>query len=439
MNSELEDPNNHVPRVSAEDDWDETVGFRSDFKTSLPPRRSEKVSVPRLKSQQETGGDDEPRLLLVEFDAEDEDGAKGETEGWEPKKVISEKRSHRGFEVNRIGSAQGGRPVMEKSGLLNLGPLVRVGETGEVAEDVEVIKGRIVCGERGDWGAWRRGSTLRWMVYGGVCVVVLVLFAVVAGEMIRDGNPEAEPPDFGLVEVADQDEGGLEGDDGALFFAKRFVEAKALYGRFAAAVSVEELESLIYDYGGFVEELRLNWQPLGGRRDWQAGDDCFWTVDERAGLFFARLDGMDSKRRPFSAFFRKEDGRMKVDWKATVGYGSDSFKRLARGEGDASELRVWLSEGDFHTFSMPESEYRAFWLASPDESETLWGYSRRGSEMDGKLMASFTAGSFIDKQVRSARVILALERGREDSLPNQWMIRDLLHIGWIGDYKPRGD
>jgi len=120
-----------------------------------------------------------------------------------------------------------------------------------------------------------------------------------------------------------------------------------------------------------------------------------------------------------------------LDWKATTGYGTATFGELARNQGDAKEIRARIQSSRFYTAIYPEAEYQSYQLVSPDASEAVWGYTRRGEAADSLLGKLFWSGEILDNSVEQKKVTVRLERGPAGSLPNQWQIAEMLHNEWL--------
>jgi hypothetical protein len=120
-----------------------------------------------------------------------------------------------------------------------------------------------------------------------------------------------------------------------------------------------------------------------------------------------------------------------MDWKATTGYGTATFGELAQGAGDGSEIRGTISPDSFHTAAWPESDYQSYQLLAPSGRTSLWCYAKRTDAVGIELGGYFASGEVLIESPDKKKVTVRLARGPDDSLPNQWLIEEMLHIDWI--------
>ena len=122
-----------------------------------------------------------------------------------------------------------------------------------------------------------------------------------------------------------------------------------------------------------------------------------------------------------------------MDWKATTGHSSADYSLLKKGEGDGAEIRAILSPGDFHTFTLPEGEFRSYRLTAPDREENIWAYTKLGGAIDEKLSSQFIPSQLTGEAIAEVPVVLVLVRGPAQSLPNQWIISKVLSLNWLDE------
>ena len=284
---------------------------------------------------------------------------------------------------------------------------------------------------RGEWGVKKSNVSFRWMLFTGLGVVGLVVGAVILNRPSAGGNARERSmfsqisPDETLTSSPNDDSGMmamlLDGQD----------EAKRIFAKYATAESTGHFIGSVHRGEEMAELIGRNWEPLGLQPEWRPEDGAVWTVSEHEGLRYGTLAGRFPDFTPFNAIFRQGEDGLKMDWKATVGYSSADFGTLTKGLGDASEIRVWLSPADFHTYPLPEGTFRSFRLASPDGQENLWGYVKLGGELDTKLFAVFMPSEITGEARAQMPVILSLGRGPDESLPNQWMITKVVQLSWL--------
>ena len=188
---------------------------------------------------------------------------------------------------------------------------------------------------------------------------------------------------------------------------------------------------IIRDAATLKPVLRQRWEPVRIPRDWKPEADAGWIVKELADHPCGILSGHLPDNSRFEAYFTGDNNRLLLDWKATTAYGSATFKDLEQGRGDGSEIRGKISLTDYYSQAFPESDYQAYRFASPDGDHNIWCYAARDSAAASGLARELNAGPILEKSTDSSRVTLALDRGPEEALPNQWLVRDLLQIDWV--------
>jgi hypothetical protein len=146
---------------------------------------------------------------------------------------------------------------------------------------------------------------------------------------------------------------------------------------------------------------------------------------------YAFMSGSRPDFSPFQMFFVRENQRLLVDWEATEGLCSHPFRQLQDPALKEAVVRVVASPTRYYSAAFPESRYRASQLVMRDKESYLWGYAPLGSPAERQLSAIFQRGMIVNEQVRAEPVRLKLVRGEEGGQPNQWVIADMLHKGWV--------
>jgi len=305
--------------------------------------------------------------------------------------------------------------------------------SGESEEDIARSRRRFVRGERGDWGDEKGHGSFRWMAYTGIGVILLVVLTVFLSQKLGR-KPDRESDKSQFSQLAPEEESGVETDEdpGMLeMLTNSQDKAKEIYARYATAKTPGELSGCLYHDAETMPLLTDRWQPLGAKAGWQPGDETLWTVMDRDGVRYGVLEGGDADFTGFTAVFRKDGESLKMDWKASSGYGTATFEEMNKGGGDGSEIRATISRAEFYTFSLPEEKYHSFRLMAPDGNSTLWVYTESGSETDGELLKLFIPSQITGDAQNEAQVTLSLTPGPGESLPNQWLISDLVRLSWL--------
>ncbi|MDE0836262.1 MAG: hypothetical protein OSA84_07915 [Akkermansiaceae bacterium] len=474
MNPDLDDPNNHVPPISDGDDWDDLDDVSERTRMGLPPRRVDRGLPPKkdqrgaqvnrhtptLKLEQEgrydplksKDGSDQVKGDQVNDDESGEPEGKRKVYGKSRKADVAKKPA------TGLGEAAKNEPIEARIELppAKDGKRFRVHEidpendplvgrphrqtpkVGSIASDdhdeIGQQRRRFVRGERGDWGGKAGAGSVKWMILTGIGVLGLVVLAVVLSQTPdRKGNRR----DQSFYSQLTPAEAEVQDDSDDLKSLEVLTssedEAKSIFATFASAKTADELMAIVYEPERNRELIVGKWKPLGMKSGWMPGDDSIWKVLDRYGTRHAILDGRLSDFTNFSAFFRESADGLKLDWKATISYASADFGDLKKGEGDASEVRTWLSLADFYTFAFPEERYRSFRIMSPERNLNLWGYVAKASELDQKLQKLFLPSPITGESQSEIQVILRLGLREEESLSNQWLIEDLVSLNWLDE------
>ncbi|MFD2257911.1 hypothetical protein ACFSSA_14615 [Luteolibacter algae] len=296
---------------------------------------------------------------------------------------------------------------------------------------------QFVAGERGDWGEQQGGRSAGWMIYTGIGVISLIVLSVILSQ--KFGKTEVRESDKSLysqLEIADEIPEaamGTEMEDSKQIELLNISQknGQELYARYAKAESVADFADFMFDRTHVEPIAKAAWSPVETRSDWKVDDSARWFVADEDGNHYAMMSGRNDDFSEFTAFFQIEGGELKLDWKATAAYSSASYEDLKEGKGDPGEIRGYLSKADFFTFALPEEKFHSFRLMSPNRLHTVWIYSEIDSELDQKLVKMFGISPITGQAQNEVQLTLSLERGPAESLPGQWMIKDLTGLSWM--------
>jgi len=273
-----------------------------------------------------------------------------------------------------------------------------------------------------------------WIAGAGAGVILIVVAAIFLRYGGRGGGAPGEQSGFSNITPERIDkEVGFKGDKVLHSLLNGEVRAKSIFATYATSKSVGNFIGMVYKAEKNGEIIAGRWKPLGMVSEWKPDDNCRWIVMEEEGIEFGVLSGFLANSSGFRAVFRLEGDSMKMDWKATTGYCSADYSELKQGLGDGLEIRAILSPGDFHIFALSEDEYRCFKLLAPDRQEKVWGYTRLNGADDVLLHTQFLPGQLTGEMRSEIPVLLVLERGRTESLPNQWMISKVVRLSWLDE------
>jgi hypothetical protein len=283
------------------------------------------------------------------------------------------------------------------------------------------------AGEGRDWGEVQR-HPVRWILGMGGAVTVLIVAVFLLLPLINSTNAPTRDPNALVLTVEEEEEViGMEALDQML---AQLPDAMQIFRAYAQAVLVDDVVPLIKNGKSMEETLRRHWKPLGIPSSWTPDANSAWSVLELAGRPYGLLEGDLPEHRRFTAYFTRQNGRLVMDWKATVAFGTATFSRLAEGKGDASEIRGEISAADYYNAVWPEDQYRSFRLTSPDGETSIWCYLRIGDAAEAGLAPLFQQGEILGESVGSLKTTLSLVRGAPESLPNQWLIGEMLRTDW---------
>lgn len=470
MNSDFQDPNNHAPPVSDEDDWAELENAAGDGSSrSLPPKRSQKdgkqvtgaagfSTVNRIASKLRIGVGEAPDQEQDEGISEvREEGVSGASAKKNPrkraKKSVSpsevssnKKRKSKAVEAEDLKKEEHEERIVLPPQDVRRFQVKEIGsedsmffskpDAAKIATDKTSSRGKSGKGRRwgrdsvtGDWGSGGVGVNFKWIVLSGLGAMgLVVLFVLLSVTGAEDNEQKREQSYFSKFEV----EAAGEGEEAeAELLEKNKSRAMEIYEIFSRATDAAALTGILYNEEAILPLVSGNWQPEGQAKDLEGGDSLEWVVEKAEEKKYGVLEGKLQGFEQFRAVYRVNDGDLKLDWKATVGYGTAGFEELEKGAGDGGEIRGILSKADFYTFSYPEADWSCYRFTSPSEAKILWVYTQRGGDIDDRISKEFTPSEITGQSFNEVDATLSIKPGNEDSLPNQWEIMEFLTVGWM--------
>ena len=335
--------------------------------------------------------------------------------------VRRESKSIRVYEINPQRSVE--NQTQKK-------PFVLRNKKGKRASNEALMKRRnIKSDELKSLGLTNVRPTLTWIIGAGAVAILILVGAMLFIGYRQDSkrtsdyrynnesNKTSEPKVVRLIDKL------LNAED----------QAKDIFMKYATSKSVDDFMDVIYLTDKNIGLVTKTWQPMGGRESWRIQVDYTWTVSEDKNVPFGILNCLLPDYSNFFMIFRQEGDELKIDWKATTAHSSASFSELNQGQGEADEIRAIISPADFYTFSMPETEFRCYRLASSDNEQYIWAYTKINSSSDSKLAAGFISSQLTGVPLLEIAAVLVLERGSDDSLPNQWIVSDVVRMSWLDE------
>lgn len=277
------------------------------------------------------------------------------------------------------------------------------------------------------WSMNERMS-LWWVLAGVTCVMLVGYFLVQAIDRVKRGEQLSSPDrvDY-TIDLEDAPIAALVSRSGDML------------------PEVETILATIIEADGDppAELLRGGEASLAKRQEWRArtNGSARYEVKTNRELHAAAigdtgyllLTGIDPDHLQAVAYFvEEEDGRYLFDWEASEGY-CELLPSDVHHLNDDNErvMRVVISIGNYYSPAFPEDEYQCYAfhnLPNQTDEKYLWGFAKRDSPEDRRLMASYE-----DPDVRGTerRVTLKVRRGPADSLKNHVEIVEYLHTDWL--------
>lgn len=404
MNSSLLDPNNHVPAVSPDDGWGDAEGISPATATGaahvLPPRRT---VMDRPSTAATTVAESGQTGLRIGSNV-----LRGEP-----------KDSPQRLEVQEIS-----------------GTVVRLDQQVPAPQKVprqltfherpaRDASSKKSPDESLQWGIARRRPT-HWLLGAGAAVATIVVLAMMLLPAINAPNaPRAAPDAAPFVEEK------IEGIEAMNRLLAKQPEALQIFRPYATATRINEILPLLRDGDALKATLQAHWRPLEISKAWEPAADSVWTVLDVPRHPCGMLQGTFPDHSTFTAFFTNDGNQLQLDWKATTAFGTATFGQLASNQGDPAEIRGEISCAEYYSDIFPEVDYQSYRLIAPDGATSIWCYARRGGAADESIAPLLHRDETGGDLPRTRRISLRLERGPTGALPNQWSIREMLHIDWV--------
>ncbi len=280
-------------------------------------------------------------------------------------------------------------------------------------------------GEAREWGSSKKQSIF-WMLGAGVVVAALIIVAIMALPFINKPNaarPHSGQPEWVVETMAD----GQALSD----MLARQAEAVSVFRKYAHASSAEEVLPLVREPEAVADLIRAKHRPPNDPADQRPPRIRTWGARENQSLTYGILTGTLPDYSEFETYFTVADGRLVMDWKASIAHGTADFSELAQNRGNPAEIRGWIEPMDFYNQVYPEESFQSYQLRSPDREKIIWVYARRGSDTHARLKALLKGGYILEGRKDPGKVTVRLAPGPAYSLPNQWALVELLHKEWI--------
>jgi hypothetical protein len=401
MPSHQYDPSAKMPEVASGDSW-------GDPEDDLPNQTIRPATLPQKRQR-------------VDHSANDDPAAKGILIEPSPTSVFVLNPQDR-LHIREI-SSEITRLVPEDE------PATKVVRQYTFREKPAVLSPKEISIQREEgWGRVSK-NTKKWVIGIGLTTFALVTFSLLSLPKLNSKNAPRLDAKSGAYVVEDNND---RLDNKTLKnWQNRKTEVMSTFSYYARATTLDELFPLVVENSASREALRDHWRPLDLPENYFPSKDSPWNTVLLDGQLVGLLEGTFPNGSPFEAYFVNQGDRLKIDWKATSVFGTANFKQLRDGIGDGSEIRGTITNSSFYTAIWPEADFQSYCLTYPGVEISIWCYARRGDASFQALAPVFSKGLIIDNSSNSQNVTLNLVRGASSALPNQWLIREILHLNWL--------
>lgn len=278
------------------------------------------------------------------------------------------------------------------------------------------------------WGSAKKFSS-RWIAGISIGIATLVIAAISLLPLINRSNSVPASQDHPSSVAAVESAPGL--SDAYDDLITRPDEAMKIFGRFMTAPLVDDFLPVIRNRIAVEPLIRSSQRVPLISKQWTPEEDSMWGVHQSKETQFARLIGKLPDDSEFYGYFVLEDRHLLLDWKATTGYGTATFKELAQNQGNPAEIRGTLRPSEYYSIVFPEDMFQCYLFDGPDQEDVIWCYTRHGTSVDREIQTLFVGGAILKNTLKPRKVTLRLERAPDGAFPNQWLIEELLHNDWI--------
>ncbi|MGJ8696555.1 MAG: hypothetical protein ACSHYF_09570 [Verrucomicrobiaceae bacterium] len=155
---------------------------------------------------------------------------------------------------------------------------------------------------------------------------------------------------------------------------------------------------------------------------------------EKRGYLVIR--GKREDEESFEAFFVHEDGKVLLDWDATMAWSEVSFPDLVMNRPrNAVIVRGLIEKKAAYDTENRRVQYSGYRLTSPTGEEFIFASvpltSDRAESMDEELKTILNYGRWIGELRMDKQVTLRIQYGNEQGVGSRFEIVDVLHEGWV--------
>ena len=230
-------------------------------------------------------------------------------------------------------------------------------------------------------------------------------------ETEKKSNKESETISELLIEI-----GAKELHSRATTALKSFLDAKDVKSRIQYCRDSQRVQPLMESYYS-----KHDSGPISYRRFSTVGDA---ETGPLQGFYLLKISFPDFSIQP--VVMGLENGKMVIDWESFVGYSEMSLSEFINNKPKEPRMfRLHARPDDYFNFQFNEKEYRCLYLRNPTDTKSVYGYIKKGEEVDEKLSRIAESGKSINF------IIVNLQYPDEPGGKTQVIINDIIASGWL--------
>lgn len=227
----------------------------------------------------------------------------------------------------------------------------------------------------------------------------------------KKSNKESETISELLLEV-----GAKELHSIATTALKSFLDAKDVKSRIQYCREAQRVQPFMESYYS-----KHNSGPISYRTFSTVGDNETGLLQE---FYLLKISFVDFSIRP--VVIGLENGKMVIDWESFVGYSEMSLNEFVDNKvKEPTMFRLHARPDDYFNFQFNEKDHRCLYLRNSKDTESIYGYIKKGSPVDDKLSKIIESGKSINF------IIVNLQYPDEPGGKNQVIINEIIASGWL--------
>lgn len=318
----------------------------------------------------------------------------------------------------------------------------------EVAEQVRRLKKQAQAEKPLDdvWGTKKRSTSWLWIVL--VAAIASVVAIVIGVTMWVQKDPSTVPEKRVLEDDRFKVE-EMDLSDGPLAWYNQnslevINEVKSVIDTVGETNEADSIEKLLRD-SPFRALNPIDLNAIGSRMLTTSYSKLRWTPkvvvsSESSGSKergYLKVNGVRENRSPFEAYFVLQDGRVVLDWDATLGWSEMPFVELIEEKPfKPMLLRCRVTSRPFYEQKFGDTNYSGYILSGEEEENFFVAYVNldkpKGKEINRALRMLVNL-SFISLQPPKENVKATLRVGFREGIgeSGQFEIMEYLHDGWV--------